>query len=105
RRGRARPQVWSRGPGSELSRLRHGAARQLRAADPGRETEIVLDPARRTGLAAERSSFDQERVEPLRRSVDRCGETGRPAAHDEQVDLFAALELPADSERTEHVPA
>ena len=39
---------------AELARLGDRAAGQLHAADPGREAEVVLDPPRRAGLAAER---------------------------------------------------
>src|SRR5205807_843788 len=41
--------VWRRGPRAEFDRLADGAARQLVAADAGREAEIVLDPPRRAG--------------------------------------------------------
>src|SRR5207249_4386355 len=55
--------VRGRGTGAELDRLTDGAAGQLGAADPGREAEVVLDPARRSGLAAERGALDDQRVE------------------------------------------
>src|SRR5581483_6338023 len=51
---------------AELARLADGAARELAAADAGREAEVVLDPARRSGLAAERRALDEQRVEALR---------------------------------------
>ena len=38
--------IGRRGPRAELARLRHGTARQLGAADPCGEAEVVLDPAR-----------------------------------------------------------
>ena len=79
------------------------AARKLRAADPGREPEVVLDPPRRAGLAAERGALDHERVEPLRGAVDRGSEPGRAAADDEQVDVLAPRELATDPERPQHL--
>src|SRR5439155_14410983 len=45
--------VGGRRPGAELACLADGPGRQLRAADPSRETEVVLDPARRPGLPTE----------------------------------------------------
>src|SRR5262249_47001226 len=42
----------------ELARLRDGAARELGAGDPRGKPEVVLDPARRPGLAAERGALD-----------------------------------------------
>src|SRR5207302_1377390 len=45
--------IWGGRPRAELPRLGHGAARELGAADPGRKAEVVLDPARRSRLAAE----------------------------------------------------
>ena len=75
--------VGRRGARAELARLRDRAARQLDAADPGREAEVVLDPARGAGLAAQRRALDDERVEALRGAVDRGAEAGRAAAdHD-----------------------
>src|SRR5207244_10630278 len=97
--------VGSGRPGAELPRLGHGAARQLGPADPGREAEVVLDPARRSRLAAERGALDHERVETLRGPIHGCRQPSRPGADDEQVDLFAALELAAYPERTEDVTA
>ena len=82
--------VRGRRAGVELARLGDRAAGQLRAADAGREAEVVLDPARRAGLAAERGALDDERVEPLGGAVDGGAEAGRAAADDEQVDLLAS---------------
>ena len=95
---RHRP-VGRRRPRAELARLGDGAARELGAGDAGREAEVVLDPARRAGLPAERGALDDERVEPLGGAVDRRAETRGPAADDQQVDLLARRELAADAER------
>ena len=70
---------------------------------PGREAEVVLDPARRARLAAERAALDDERVEPLGRSVDGRAETRRAAPDDHEVDLLARSELEPDAERPGHL--
>ncbi len=64
---------------AELARLRDGAARQLRAADPGREAEVVLDPARGARLAAERACSRSRacRAPRRRRRRRRRGPPGR----------------------------
>src|SRR5207237_3444068 len=80
--------VGGRGSCAELARLANGAAGELGAADPGREAEVVLDPARRSGLAAERGALDDQGVEPLGGAVNGGGEAGGAAANDEQVDLL-----------------
>ena len=91
------------GAGAELPRLRDRPGRELGAADPGREAEVVLDPARRARLAAEPAALDDERVEPLGRSVDGRAETRRAAADDHEVDLLARSELEPDAERPRHL--
>ena len=90
--GRRRPRV-------ELARLGDGAAGELGAADAGGEAEVVLDPARRARLPAERGALDDERVESLGGAVDGGAEAGGAAADDEQVDLLSRRELAADPER------
>ena len=87
------------GAGAELARLGDGAAGQLRAADPRREAEVVLDPARGPGLAAEHGALDHQRVEPLGGAVDGGAEPGRAAAEDQQVDLLAVGQLQPDPQR------
>ncbi len=96
--------VGRRRAGAELARLGDRAAGQLGAADPRREAEVVLDPPRGAGLAAEHGALDDQRVEALRGAVDRGAEAGRPAADDEQVDLLALLELEPDPERPRELP-
>jgi hypothetical protein len=82
--------VGRRGSCAELARLADGAAGQLRAADACWESEVVLDPARRSGLAAERGALDDQRVESLGCAIDGGGEAGGAAADDEQVDFLTA---------------
>ena len=89
--------------GAELARLADGTHRQLRAADTRREAEVVLDPPRRSRLAAERAALDHERVQPLRRSVDGGAEPGRAAAENEQVDCLRVIEIEPDAERPGHL--
>ena len=75
--------IWGRGARVELPRLGDRAARELRAADPGRETEVVLDPSRRAGLPAERGALHDERLEALGCPVHRRSQAGRSASdHD-----------------------
>jgi hypothetical protein len=50
-----------------------------------REAEVVLDPCRRAGLAAERDRVDHLSVESLRGAVHGRGETRRPGADDDQI--------------------
>jgi hypothetical protein len=66
---------------------------------PAGKAEVVLDPARRARLPAERRALDHECLEPLGGAVDRRTETGGAAADDEQVDLLARRELEPDAER------
>ena len=91
--------VGRRRAGAELARLGDRAAGQLGAADAGREAEVVLDPPRGAGLAAEDGALDHQRVEALRGSVDRRAEARRTAADDQQVDLLALAQLQADPQR------
>ncbi len=95
--------VRRRGARVELARLGDRAARELGAADPGREAEVVLDPAGRPRLAAERGALDDERVEPFGGAVDRGREACGAAADDQQVDLLARRELEPDPERAHHL--
>ena len=91
--------VGRRRPRTELPRLGDGAAGQLRAADPGREAEVVLDPAGGARLAAEGGALDDERLEALRRAVHRSREARGAGADDHEVDLLARGELEPDPER------
>ena len=97
--------VGGRGARVELARLCDGAAGQLGARDPGREAEVVLDPPRRAGLAAERGAFDDQRLETLGRGVDRRPEARRTAADHDDVDLLASRELEPDTERAGELAA
>ena len=79
--------------------MRDRAARQLRAADPCREPEIVLDSSRRARLSAERGALDDERLQTLGRPIDRRAEACGAAADDDEIDLFSGCELASDPER------
>jgi hypothetical protein len=50
-------------------------------------------------LAAQRGALDDERGQALRRAIDRGAQPRRTAAHDDEVDLLARLELEPDAER------
>ena len=71
--------------GAEARRLGQRAARQVGAAQPGRESQVVLDSRRRAGLAPGRLALDEQGREPLRGAVDGGGQTRRPASGDHQV--------------------
>ena len=95
--------VRSRGASVELPCLGDRAAGQFRAADAGREPEVVLDPSGRARLAAEGRALDDERVEPFRGAVDRSGEARGARTDDQQVDLLARRELEPDPECAQHL--
>src|SRR5206468_4354617 len=92
-----------RGARVELARLGDCAARELGAADPGGKAEVVLDPAGRPGLAAERGALDDEGVEPFGGAVNGSRETCRTGADNQQVDPLARGELEPDPESAEHL--
>jgi hypothetical protein len=78
-------------------------ARELGAADSRGKAEVVLDPARRPGLAAERGALDDQGVEPFGGAVDRGREACRTGSDDQQVDLLAWRELEPDPESAQHL--
>ena len=83
--------------GPEPARLVGRATRQIRPAQSGREPQVVLDPARLPGLSAGRLAFDHDRLQSLRRAVDRRAQTGRAAADDHQV-VVLGRRLSGDAE-------
>src|SRR5450755_94630 len=92
------------GTRSELPRLHDGSAGQLAPADPGGKAEVVLDPARGSGLSAERAAFDDQRVKALRGSIDGGAEAGGAGANDEQVDFLLPRELAPYPECARELP-
>ena len=75
--------------GAEAVRLLARAVGEVRAADPVGEAEIVLDPGAAPRLAADGKPLDHDRLQPLRRGVDRRAQPGGPGAVDRQVVLLA----------------
>ena len=76
-------------PGTELSALDNRPLSQLTTGDAARKAEIVLDAGGCAGLGAGRDRVEQDRVQPLGRTVDRGREPGRPGAdHEEITDLL-----------------
>jgi hypothetical protein len=73
-----------------LGQGRRRANRQLRAADPRREAEVVLDPPRRTRLAAESAALDHERVSSPAEGFRSSGPPGRRTSG---ISLFASPEI------------
>ncbi len=73
--------------GAELERLVTSPRCQLAAADAVRETEVVLDPRARPGLAARGAGVDDERGESFRGAVHGRREPRRARAHDGEVVL------------------
>ena len=71
--------------GAEPARLRRRAVREVRAAQPVREAEVVLDAGALAGLPARCVAFDDGGVQPFRRAVDRGRQPGRAGADDDEV--------------------
>jgi hypothetical protein len=59
--------------GSDLLRLGVGAAHQGATGNPGWKTEVILDPRRRTGLAAEGVAIQHQHRKALGRRIDGRG--------------------------------
>ena len=78
-------------------RLRGGPSREVRAAQPVREAEVVLDAARLARLAAGCLALDHDRLQPLRGVVDRGRQPGGPAADDHEV-VVLGRRLAGDAE-------
>ena len=72
--------------GPEQPRLRVGLRRQLLAADPAREAEVVADEGAGPRLAAEGVLLDDEGGEPLRGAVDRGREARGTGADYHEVE-------------------
>ncbi len=85
---------------AELLGLEEGAARQVLAGDAHGEPEVVLDAGARTRLAAGGAGLQHQHVEPFRGRVDRCGQTGGPRAHDDDVVHVRVVELRIEAERS-----
>ena len=84
-RGEARRLVGDRHLGSEFLRLIVGARHQRHAGDAGREAEIVFDPRRRAGLAAERAAIEHEDRQSFRRRIDGRGKPGRSGTDNDDI--------------------
>ena len=69
------------------------ALRELGAAQPPRESEVVADPRARSRLPADRLALDDQRVQALRRRVDGGREPRRPGSDDHHVERPGCLEL------------
>jgi hypothetical protein len=69
----------------EADRLVAGALSQLGSADTAWETEIVLDAARLTRLAAGRRLLDEQRPQSFTTGVDRGAQPGRSCPYDDHV--------------------
>ncbi len=60
---------------------------EIVAGEPGRKSEIILDPRRRAGLPACCLALHEERPQAFRCAVNRGGEAGRPAADHDRIVL------------------
>src|SRR6185312_13906834 len=67
------------------------ALRELGAADPAGEPEVVADQRAGPGLPADRLLLDDQGGQALGRPVHRGREAGRTAADDEYVELPLVL--------------
>src|SRR5215210_2608455 len=72
---------------AEATRLLQRPARELLTRHAGGESEVVLDPGRRAGLAARGLTLDDDRAQSLRCAVDGRCKTSRPGADDDRVVL------------------
>ncbi len=78
---------------TEDPRLLEGALSELGTAQPAREAEIVADARARPRLAPDGLALDDERIQPLRRCVDRSREAGRPGSDDHDVERPGIVQL------------
>jgi hypothetical protein len=81
----------------EAKSLEERSLRELVAADPDRETQVVLDPGCNSDLAADREAFHQGCGQPFGRAVHRRGEPGRTGADDRDVVRHARCRAGADA--------
>ncbi len=84
--------------GPEFLRLIVGARHQRDAGDAGRKAEIVFDPGRGAGLAAEGAAIEHEDGKPFRRGIDRRRETRRTGADDGDVVEAVRIDRPHQSD-------
>jgi hypothetical protein len=70
---------------TELQCLVEGAPGQCHAGDAGGEAQIILDPRRRSGLAADGALVQHQHRQALGRGVDRGGEAGGAGADHRHV--------------------
>ena len=70
---------------TELARLHRCALSQLATGDSGRKPEVVLDPARCSGLTAGGDRLYPLDIEAFRSRVERRGEARRPSADDDHI--------------------
>ena len=76
--------------GAQALGLPKRPARELRARDSARKSEIVLDSRRRLRLASRRLLLDHDRAQALRGAVHGRGEARRPSADDDRVIFLKA---------------
>ena len=91
-----------REPHAELQCLGHGEVRELGAGDTLREPEVVLDSRARPGLPARRDRLHRERVEPLGHAVDRCRQSRRTRADDDEIEAAVRDRLDRHAEVLRH---
>ena len=84
---------------TELHRLDLAAPDQVGAGNAGRKAHVVLDPARRAGLAADRDILDDQRAQPFRAGIDPGGHAGRTAADDQHVEYLVVPEIEIEAEQ------
>ena len=80
--------------GPEQQRLLPGSLCERGAADPAFEAEIVADQGTGAGLTTDRDRLHDQGAQPLRCSIHRSREAGRPGAdHGEVVELRTGVGL------------
>ncbi len=65
----------------------------------GGKAEVILDLAARPRLAAGRGRFDDQRVEPFGRGIDRRRQPRRPCPDDDQIVQPLLVDRDRDAER------
>ena len=85
--------------GAELHRLHLAAPDQVGAGNAGGKTHVVLDPARRARLAADRDVLGHQRAQPLGAGVHAGRHARRAAADDQHVEVLVVDQVQVEPEQ------
>ena len=70
---------------AKAPRLRNSTTRQVKAGEPGRKAEIILNPRTKSGLASRRFALDDHRAQALARAIHSRGKSRGTAANDSEI--------------------